>query len=58
MSKNIRLTSEELSDLVLALADYIVVLEEREEDCVFSVLCDYITRIEKLKIKLNNKITK
>lgn len=55
MSKNIRLTSEELSDLVSALADYIEVLEEREEDCVCSIYSDYITRIEKLKMKLNNK---
>lgn len=29
MIKNIKSTSEELSDLVLALADYIEVLEER-----------------------------
>ena len=55
MIKNIELTSEELSDLVLALADYIEVLEEREEDCICSVYSDYITRIERLKIKLNNK---
>lgn len=54
--KTIKLTKEELFDLVGVVSDYINVLDERAEECECSVFYDYIGRIEDIRNKLRNEM--